>query len=296
MVGMSKWVQGTVTGNVRWTDRLHSLQVEAPEVTFVAGQFGRLALPAPPGSKEEMLGRPYSFVNAPGSSPHEFYFVTVPEGPLSPRLAALAPGDPVWLLRNANGFFSVGEVPDADVLWCLATGTGLGPFLSILRTPDPWASFGRIVLVHAVRHANELAYRDVIAANRGRPSGRVHVHSDGEPRSARRRPRRTDSRRDPSTAASNPARGCRSPRRTRTRCSAAIRRWSTTRKRRSPRAACAGTAGGSRGTSRSRRTGDVPAQAAARWQASPGFMTQAPAMPATAGRVGGSRGRPWVSP
>ena len=109
-----------------------------------------------------MLGRPYSFVNAPGSTPHEFYFVTVPDGPLSPRLAALAPGESVWLLRTANGFFSVGEVPEADVLWCLATGTGVGPFLSILRTPAPWARFGRIVLVHAVRHANELAYRDVI--------------------------------------------------------------------------------------------------------------------------------------
>jgi len=161
---MSKWVKGTVTGNIRWTDRLHSLQVDAPEVTFTAGQFGRLALPAPPGAKEEMLGRPYSFVNAPGSVPHEFYFVTVPEGPLSPQLAALAPGEPLWLLRSANGFFTVGELPAADVLWCLATGTGLGPFLSILRTPDPWAKFSRIVLVHAVRHAVELVYRDVIAA------------------------------------------------------------------------------------------------------------------------------------
>jgi len=161
---MSKWVQGTVVGRRRWTDRLHSLQVAAPEVTFVAGQFGRLALPAPPGSKEDMLGRPYSFVNAPGTAPHEFYFVTVPEGPLSPRLAALMPGESVWLLRTANGFFSVGELPDADALWCLSTGTGLGPFLSILRTPDPWARFGRVVLVHAVRHGDELTYGDVIAA------------------------------------------------------------------------------------------------------------------------------------
>jgi ferredoxin--NADP+ reductase len=161
---MSKWVKGTVTGIIRWTDRLHSLQVDAPEVTFVAGQFGRLALPAPPGSKEEMLGRPYSFVNAPGTSPHEFYFVTVPEGPLSPQLAALEPGGPVWLLRNANGFFTIGEVPAADALWCLATGTGLGPFLSILRTPDPWEKFSRIVLVQAVRHPFELAYREVIAS------------------------------------------------------------------------------------------------------------------------------------
>ena len=61
-----------------------------------------------------------------------------------------------------RSFFSIGEVPDTDVLWCLATGTGVGPFLSILRTPEPWTRFGRIVLVHAVRHANELAYRDVI--------------------------------------------------------------------------------------------------------------------------------------
>ena len=164
MAVISKWVKGTVTGNTRWTDRLHSLKVDAPEVTFVAGQFGRLALPAPPGSKEEMLGRPYSFVNPPGSAPHEFYFVTVPEGPLSPQLAAMEPGAPVWLLRSANGFFTVGEVPAADALWCLATGTGLGPFLSILRTPDPWEKFSRIVLVQAVRYAAELAYGEVIAS------------------------------------------------------------------------------------------------------------------------------------
>lgn len=161
---MSKWVRGSVVGHRRWTDRLHSVQVAAPEVSFVAGQFGRLALPAAPGSKEEMLGRPYSFVNPPGTQPHEFYFVTVPEGPLSPRLAALAPGDAVWLLRTANGFFTVDELPDAEVLWCLSTGTGLGPFLSILRTAEPWAKFGQVVLVHAVRYANELTYREVIAA------------------------------------------------------------------------------------------------------------------------------------
>jgi ferredoxin--NADP+ reductase len=158
-----KWVEGRVAGNRRWTDRLVSLQVEAPEVSFVAGQFGRLALPAPPGSKEEMLGRPYSFVNSPQSQPHEFYFITLPDGPLSPRLAALAPGDPVWMLPQANGFFSVEEVPPADVLWCLSTGTGLGPFLSILRSELAWQRYARIVLVHAVRFTEELTYRDVIA-------------------------------------------------------------------------------------------------------------------------------------
>jgi ferredoxin--NADP+ reductase len=161
---MSKWVQGTVVGKRKWTDRLYSLRVDAPEVTFVAGQFGRLALPAPPGSPEEMLGRPYSFVNSPSTGPHEFYFIVVPGGPLTPRLAALEPGDRVFLLPRANGFFSIGEVPAADALWLLATGTGVGPFLSMLRTDEPWAKFRRVMLVHAVRFAEELAYSDVIAS------------------------------------------------------------------------------------------------------------------------------------
>ena len=116
-----------------------------------------------------MLGRPYSFVNPPHVEPHEFYFIVVPEGPLSPRLAALDPGDPVWMLPRANGFFSISEVPEAESLWCISTGTGIGPFLSILRTPEPWQKFGRVVLVHSVRHANELTYRDLIGG-----IGRAH--------------------------------------------------------------------------------------------------------------------------
>lgn len=159
---MSKWSQGSLVAKKRWTDRLVSVEIAAPEVTFVAGQFGRLGLPAPPGAKEEMIGRPYSFVNPPGAPHHEFFFNVVPEGPLSPRLAVLESGDPVWLMPNANGFFTMAEVPAAEALWCISTGTGIGPFLSILRTAEPWEKFGRVVLVHAVRVAADLAYRDVI--------------------------------------------------------------------------------------------------------------------------------------
>ena len=86
---MAAWVEGRVAGKRHWTQSLFSLQVDAPEVTFNAGQFGRLALPAPPGEKEPMLGRPYSFVNPPQRQPHEFYFIVLPGGPLTPRLAAL---------------------------------------------------------------------------------------------------------------------------------------------------------------------------------------------------------------
>jgi ferredoxin--NADP+ reductase len=160
---MAAWIEGRVAGKRHWTASLFSLQVTAPEVTFTAGQFGRIALPAPPEHNEPMIGRPYSFVNPPDLDPHEFYFIVVDEGPLSPRLAALEVGDPVWLAPRANGFFSVGEVPATDVLWCLSTGTGIGPFLSMLRTAQPWGMFERVVLVHAVRHAEELTYQQVIA-------------------------------------------------------------------------------------------------------------------------------------
>jgi ferredoxin--NADP+ reductase len=167
---MSKWVEGRVVTKRQWNERLFSLQVAAPAVNFSAGQFARLALPAPPGSKEPMLGRPYSFVNPPQLEPHEFYFNVLPEGPLSPRLAALESQDPVWLLDRANGFFVVSELPESAALWCVATGTGLGPYLSILRTDEPWEKFERIVLVHGVRQAQDLSYAETIAGiARARP-------------------------------------------------------------------------------------------------------------------------------
>jgi ferredoxin--NADP+ reductase len=160
---MSTWLEGRVARVRHWTATLFSLAVDAEGLEFTAGQFARLALPAPPGANEAMLGRPYSFVNPPTQRPHEFYAVVVPNGPLSPRLVALAPGDAVWLLARANGFFTLDEVPPAESLWCLATGTGLGPFLSMLRTLQPWERFGTVVLVHAVRLAEELTYREEIA-------------------------------------------------------------------------------------------------------------------------------------
>jgi ferredoxin--NADP+ reductase len=154
-----RWIEGRVAGQRHWTARLHSLRVEAEVGPFEAGQFAKLALDV----DGERVARPYSFVNAPGAQPCEFYYVEVPAGPLSPRLARLAPGDAIFLSPGASGFLVLSEVPDADTLWMLATGTGIGPFLSILGTPAPWERYRHCVLVHAVRHADELAYRDVIA-------------------------------------------------------------------------------------------------------------------------------------
>ena len=64
-------------------------QVEADIAPFRAGQFTRLALEI----DGEMVARPYSFVNGPDNPLHEFYFITVPDGPLTRELVRLQPGD-----------------------------------------------------------------------------------------------------------------------------------------------------------------------------------------------------------
>jgi ferredoxin--NADP+ reductase len=164
---MSKWAEGTVVAQRHWGGRLFSLQVEAELVPFQAGQFAKLALAV----GGEMVGRPYSFVNAPTERPHEFYYVALPEHPLTPCLSKLEAGDTVYLTPKASGFLTLAEVPPGEHLWLLASGTALGPFLSILKTEAPWQRFKRVVLVHAVRRAEELCYQDQIQSLQARHAG-----------------------------------------------------------------------------------------------------------------------------
>ena len=155
---MSKWLEGRVLENRVWTETLFSLRVESPRLRFEAGQFVRLALDL----GGERVARPFSFINAPADPVLEFYGVIVPEGPLSPRLARLKNGDTLLIADNPSGFLVLSEVPPAEDLWLVATGTGIAPFLSILRTEAPWQRHRRVILVHAVRRANELVYKDII--------------------------------------------------------------------------------------------------------------------------------------
>jgi ferredoxin--NADP+ reductase len=155
-----QWNEGLVAAKLAWTESLYSVRVAARIAPFRAGQFTKLGLPI----GGEIVGRPYSLVNMPDELPLEFTFSVVPSGPLSPRLAALEPGDRILVGARAAGFLVLDEVPQSTHLWLIATGSGIGPFLSILKTPEPWARFDRVALVHAVRRANDLIYTDSVRA------------------------------------------------------------------------------------------------------------------------------------
>lgn len=156
---MAEWLTATVVENKQWNQRLHSLRVETDFPAFKAGQFTRLALHI----DGEVVSRPFSLVNAPDETPLDFYFIEVADGVLSSRLAKMQAGDEILVAPKAAGLLTLDQLPEAKHLYLLATGTGVGPFLSIAKTSQVWDLFEKVVLVHAVRYQDELTYQETIA-------------------------------------------------------------------------------------------------------------------------------------
>ena len=170
---MSRYTQQTVVSKTSWlTDKLFSVTVTRdPDFSFLPGQFARLGLcvgdqealqaDAPPSPNE---WRAYSMVSRPDANELEFYSVVVPDGKFSPALARLQVGEPLWIDKTVFGFLTLERFVDGEDLWLVATGTGLSAYLSMLRDPGTWTRFKRIILLHGVRHATELAYQDELIA------------------------------------------------------------------------------------------------------------------------------------
>lgn len=124
---------------------------------FEPGQFVSLGLPEP-GAGQRIAERAYSIASRPGDAELEFFLRRVDDGSLSPRLFALAPGDPLWMDTRALGHFTLADVPSHSDLVMIATGTGLAPFIAMLRAfsgADRWRS---VALVHGARAEAELGY------------------------------------------------------------------------------------------------------------------------------------------
>jgi ferredoxin--NADP+ reductase len=154
------WTVATVTDRLTWDDGLFTLRLNLAK-DFEAGQFAKLGLMI----DGEHVHRAYSIGSAPGA-PLEFYIVRVDGGQLTPHLDRLAPGDPVGVMNRIAGGFVLSKVPDDDarVLWLLATGTGLAPYVSMLRHGALWDRFDRVIVVHGVRDRKQLGYREELEA------------------------------------------------------------------------------------------------------------------------------------
>ncbi len=156
------WIKGVVADNTHLTSNHFSLRIQAALAPFKAGQYTSLALPCHEGSDGIRVAQPYSILSAPDEQPVEFFCYTNPDGQLSNELRKLQTGDAIWIKRQPEGNFTLQQVPSAKQLWLLGTGTGVAPFLSMLRTPEPWQRFEQVILVYAMRLWQDLGYGDVI--------------------------------------------------------------------------------------------------------------------------------------
>ncbi|MGI2029276.1 ferredoxin--NADP reductase [Endozoicomonas acroporae] len=156
---MSAFNQETVLTVKHWNDTLFSFTTTRDSsLKFHNGHFVMLGLEV----DGKPLMRAYSIASANYEEHLEFLSIKVPDGPLTSRLQHLQPGDSVLVSRKPVGTLVVGDLKPAQNLFLFATGTGLAPFMSIIKDPETYERFEKVILVHGVRYVSELAYHDYL--------------------------------------------------------------------------------------------------------------------------------------
>ncbi len=156
---MSNFFEEQVLSVHHWTDRLFSFTTTRdPGFRFRTGEFTMIGL--------KVDGRPllraYSVVSPAWAETLEFFSIKVPNGPLTSRLQHIQVGDAITVGRKATGTLVMDNLLPGKTLYLLGTGTGLAPFLSVIRDPETYERFEKVVLVHGCRHVADLAYEDLI--------------------------------------------------------------------------------------------------------------------------------------
>jgi ferredoxin--NADP+ reductase len=156
---MSAFNEEKVLDVHHWTDRLFTFKTTRDaSLRFSNGHFTMIGLKV----NNKPLLRAYSIVSANYEDHLEFLSIKVPEGPLTSRLQHIKPGDSIVVGRKPTGTLLIDYLLPGKRLFLLSTGTGLAPFMSIVRDPDTYNKFEQIVLVHGVRQKDELAYHDLL--------------------------------------------------------------------------------------------------------------------------------------
>ncbi|MGV8825869.1 ferredoxin--NADP reductase [Methylibium petroleiphilum] len=156
---MSAFLEERVLSVHHWTDRLFSFTTTRdPALRFSNGHFTMIGLRV----NGKPLLRAYSIVSANYEDHLEFLSIKVPDGPLTSRLQHIQVGDTVIVGKKPTGTLLIDYLLPGKRLYLLGTGTGLAPFMSIVRDPETYEKFEQVILVHGVRIVDELAYHDML--------------------------------------------------------------------------------------------------------------------------------------
>ncbi len=156
---MSAFLEERVLSVHHWTDRLFSFTTTRdPALRFSNGHFTMIGLRV----NDKPLLRAYSIVSANYEEHLEFLSIKVPDGPLTSRLQHVKVGDTIIVGKKPTGTLLIDYLLPGKRLYLLGTGTGLAPFMSIVRDPETYEKFEQVVLVHGVRLVDELAYHDML--------------------------------------------------------------------------------------------------------------------------------------
>lgn len=153
---MTEWIIGKIIKVTHWNQNLFSIVVHASINNFYAGQYTKISIKI----DGKRIQRAYSFVNSPNDKNLEFYLINIPFGKLSSKLFFMNPNSELMISKKSSGLFTLNEIPNCTNLWMLATGTAIGPYLSMLKDikNKNLLRFKKIILVYAVRYASDLSY------------------------------------------------------------------------------------------------------------------------------------------
>lgn len=146
-----------------WSDTLFSICVEKPsDYVFIPGQYAKIKLIEiennPMSHTQQSHWKSYSIISTPQDNYLEFLVTVVSHGVFTPALSKLKIGDSIELDSRSFGILTSHRLFINDYLFLIASGSGLGPFVSMLNEQSIWEQFPNIILIHSVKHENELAY------------------------------------------------------------------------------------------------------------------------------------------
>ena len=156
---MSAFNEERVLSVHHWTDRLFTFTTTRdPALRFSNGHFTMIGLRV----NEKPLLRAYSIVSPNYEEHLEFLSIKVPDGPLTSRLQHIKVGDSIVVGKKPTGTLLIDYTLPGKRLYLFGTGTGLAPFLSVIRDPETYEKYEQVILVHGVRQVDELAYHDLV--------------------------------------------------------------------------------------------------------------------------------------